>query len=155
MASHALRRVTPAAEPPGDVEDVALVVRKRRIQFDMDREYIDGTSGRIAAGWTVRFFALQDKGTHVVPACPCCRRVALELRRVAATVLCDGSLEADVEVGVVRPALYESRSLRGRDEVALPVRIWPQSRAPLKPGVEDGYAGALRRHLTRFGLAES
>lgn len=65
------------------------------------------------------------------------------------------SLEAHVEVGVVGAALYESKALPGRDEVALAVRVWPQCRAPHKPDAEDGCTGALRRQLKRFGLAKS
>lgn len=183
MSSPALRRVTPAAEPPeaaapprlrpsngvaaapaertaraaasGVVDDVALLVRQRRIQFDLDREYVDATSGRIAAGWTVRFFALHDKGAHAVPACPCCRRLGLELRRLAAAVLCDGGLEADVEIGVVTAALYDSRTLPNRDEVALAVRLWPRAHPSQRPGGEDGPIRALRRRLKRLGVAES
>jgi hypothetical protein len=138
-----------------EADAFGLVVRRGRIHFDTTREYVDGPAGRIVAGWTLRFFALHDKGSHVVPACPWCRRLGLDLRRLAATALCDGSLEADVEIGSVLPALYESASLPGRDEVALSVRIWRRGVAHESRAAEDGYAAVLRRCLKRFGLAES
>jgi hypothetical protein len=130
-------------------DQIADVVRRRRVHFDVERQYVDGELDGPAAGYFVRLFALHDKGAHVVPACPCCRRLAGELRRVATTVLSDLSLDADVELGLVPPALYECRALPGRDEVTLGVRVWPHGS---QPGGGHDERDRLSRRLKRFGL---
>ena len=125
-----------------DGDDIADLVRRRRVHFELEREYVDGELDGPAAGFLLRLFALHDKCAHVVPSCPCCRRLA---------VLSDVSLDADVQVGLLPPVLYESRALPGRDEVALGVRVWPRSHRS-EPGGGHDERDRLSRHLRRFGL---
>jgi hypothetical protein len=134
-----------------DGDDIADLVRRRRVHFELEREYVDGELDGPAAGFLLRLFALHDKCAHVVPDCPCCRRLAGELRRLATTALSDVSLDADVQVGLLPPALYESRALPGRDEVALGVRVRPRSRGSQPGGARDDRDG-LSRRLKRLGL---
>ncbi len=137
------------------MEDVTHVVRQRRVHFETECEWVDGQSRRTAAGWTVRLFALHDKGAHLVPGCPSCQRLALDLERLAAGALCDGELDAHVDVGVLKPALYQSRALPGRDEVALAVRVWPRDGASPARGADGACVREVRRRLRRLGVAES
>jgi hypothetical protein len=149
------RRTTGATHAAGAPDEIALVVRQRRVHFDAERECIDAAAGRIAVGWTLRLFALHDKGTHRVGACPCCRRIALELRRVLEVALRGADLDASVEVGLLAPVLYDSSVVPGRDEVALPLRLWRRGAGAPGPGGDEACARHLRERLKRYGLSES
>jgi hypothetical protein len=146
---------TGATHAAGATDEIALVVRQRRVHFDAERECVDAASGRIAVGWTLRLFALHDKRTHRVGACPCCHRIALELRRVLEVVLRGADLDASVEVGFLAPTLYESSVAPGRDEVALPLRLWPRGAGADGRGGDEACARHLRERLKRYGLSES
>jgi hypothetical protein len=136
-----------------DTVDLSLVVRQRRVRFDTEREYVHTASGRIAVGLTLRLFALHDPGAHHVPGCRSCRALALQLRRLASTLLAQANLGADVELGFVAPALYESPTLPGRDEVAMIVRIWPRAASRQVNGSDDACADRLRRGLKQLGVS--
>ena len=134
-----------------EADDILQLARRRRAHFEVEREHVDGERDGSAAGFRVQLFALHDKGTHVVPGCPCCRQLAAELRRLATAVLPDASLDADVQIGLLSPALYDCRALPGRDEVALGVRVWPRSHARQR-GEGHDERDLLSRCLKRFGL---
>jgi hypothetical protein len=146
---------TGAIRAASAADELALVVRQRRVHFDSERECVDAASGRIAIGWTLRLFALHDKGAHRVADCPCCRRIALELRRVVETVLRGDDLDASVEIGLLAPVLYDSSVVPGHEEVALAVRLWPRSAASRGRGCDEACARHVRERLKRYGLSES
>ncbi len=131
--------------------DIAEFVRRRRVHFEIEREHIDGSLER-PPEFLLRLFALHEAAAHLVPGCPCCRRLAAELRRLAATTLSGGNPEADVEIGLVPPVLYECRAFPGRAEVALNVHVWPYSRGSPARAADDERAWITRR-LKRLGVA--
>ncbi len=100
-------------------------VREHRAHFEIERETIDGASGRTLAGFDVRLFALHEKIAHAVPGCPVCSRVAAALRGIGNTAFLTNPVDADVHIAPFEPVLYDSKQVPGSDEVMLTVQLWP------------------------------
>jgi hypothetical protein len=126
-------------------------VRQSRAHFEIERETIDGPSGRTLSGFGVRLFAMHERAPHSAPGCPVCWRVAAALRRVASAALLANPVEGHVHIAPLEPVLYQSRQAPGSDEVAITVHLRPPEPSRVNP---ERWLQDIRGRLNGLGVVE-
>ncbi len=97
-------------------------VKSHHVHYSVEPEWAVAGGSRKPIGFSVRLFAVHDKGARALPACPKSRALAGSLRSLAEALLptCTMTL---VEIEPFSLVLYGSREVPGADEVALTIRL--------------------------------
>lgn len=162
--AHRLAQST-TSDPGAGLRDVAApplspalrdLVSRHRVHFTVEPEWVVVPGGRRAIGYDVRLFAVHDRAARALPGDATSRALAASLEELSAAVLPECRAGARVEIEPFRPALYESRVVRGADEVRITVRLLHHVERYDAPAdaAEERCVKELRARLRRLAIHE-
>lgn len=132
------------------------MAKRLHLHYDVDPELMPRGDTREVAGLVVRLWGVHEKGARALPGCRKSREIAARLAEIGGWAL-DGEDCACAELEPVRLALYDSCTVHGADEIALPIRI--RERTPRRTRgatpAEERCLAHIRARLRALGGAES
>lgn len=136
--------------------DLAEIVRRRRVHFEVRPEVTIRDEQRLIVGYEIRIWAIHPKGAKALPGCVKCGALVEDLHVLARAVV---PLELRPTFCAIEPpsaALYDSQLVPGADEICVTVRLVHRDRydRPVD-ACEERCLKEIRNSLKALGAREA
>ena len=134
-------------------DDLARFAREHHLHYDVEPEFVDAHDERKVVAFDVRLFAMHDEAALGAPGCEKCVEIEGALLSFAQQMVAGDEMAARAEVIRVPATLYESAEERGKDEVAVTVRVRCDSpNQPREGSADDACTRELCSRLADVGV---